>query len=251
MQAGEKRTFDFSTELYRAVRYAGKNGSATPQLIGFARPPSKRGGFWGKLSGRKGWAQAKVDLRITEGGGFRIREQPVPMVAQRTNGLMTVLFLSCALLTGLTIFFGWPYGPAGCLLAVYLVAVIYRNIILDDLGDIMVIPEQLGGTSFLVRVETAKSGARFHEVEVYYRVIECVHDNRGTDSSTHRHTLHTSPPDQRAGSGNVYRFEHRFADCPPSRNYGDLKIIWNYHLRIKTRSGLEFRYVGVLRVERD
>lgn len=250
MKAGEQRTYGFETTLVRAVGYQGKNGSAQAQLIAFARPLPQPVGFFGRLMGKDGWIRSKVNVMVNEAPGFTINGEPEALKAKNSNIFMGLAFFLCISFAFVAFFLAEFRVPTLVASAMYLAVYLYRKWIIRSLGEISLVTEPLGEDGFLAKITTSEFGARFRKLEAWYAVVERVVDHRGTSSSTYTHELHVSPKDERQGDGTVYRFEHRFADCPPYRNYGDLKILWEYNVRIEAHLGLVFTYQGSLQVER-
>lgn len=251
MAAGEKRTYDFTTTLIDSVAYRGKNGSAGSRLVGFARPPDNKVGFFKRLTGQTGWVRLFVDITVREGHALRVEQAPVKMNAQRDNRYM-VVFAIAAVVISVLFFIGlFPFQVAAITWFIYVVVFSCRSYVIRKVGEITLVPTASGGPNWLAKITVSEFGGGVKSMEAYYEVKEKVLDDRGTSSSTSYHTLHKSPTDQRNGNGTVYRFEHRFPDdCPPSRNYGDLDIIWAYHVKVEAQFGLNFRYEGKLKVKR-
>lgn len=251
LKRGESKTYDFLLPLTKAISYNGVNGSARPELNGFARPEGKNFPLLRSLITKNEWNRKTIPLTVLEGEGYRIKDGTYSLKPNLVKAPMMIFLVTVLIGVFASAFLMLNWWVSGLLFLAYLTVFGLRRWVQSGLGEIKLDVRQEPTDGFMAIVRTQEMAKPFNSITAGYEVVEEVMDRRENENRIRSTLLHRGIDTTLQDSGTTHRFKHSFpVDCPPSRNYGKLEIRWVYHIKIRAASWVVLDYEVDLPISR-
>lgn len=138
---------------------------------------------------------------------------------------------------------------AGCIsFTIFILFILPHYYKKSVIGQIDFNVENMEDDSFLMSFNFTKNNKRIKKVDVHYLVVEKVIDNRGTSSTTHKHTIYKSENQQKKHPSKTEDFIFKFPEknIPPTFYSRNIKFYWEAKIKIQLDIGLTSNFSHII-----